>query len=175
VGETLQIVHATTPAHIEQVKALLMEFMDWSLQTARTLGLNADALAEAFYQHALELPGAYVPPDGCLLLAQYGTQAAGCGALRRLDASRGEIGRMYVRPDFRGKKIGRVLLERLIQKARQIGYSGLRLETATYMTDAHALYRALGFEEVEPYVELPDDLMTLAIFMGLNLMEHGCG
>ncbi len=172
MSDSLQIIHATTPAQIEQVKTLLEEFKAWDIQTTRTLGMNADALVEFFYQHYFELPGKYVPPDGCLLLALYGAQAAGCGALRRLNAYGGEIGRMYVRPGFRGKKIGRALLETLVQEARQIGYSSLRLETATFMKEAQALYHALGFEEVEPYEEIPDDLKALVVFMELNLMEE---
>lgn len=170
--ESLQIVPAVSPAQIEQVKGLLEEFMAWSLQSTRAIGQNADALAEFHYQTALELPGKYAPPDGCLLLALYGAQAAGCGALRRLNANMGEIGRMCVRPGLRGKKIGKALLETLLQEARRVGYSSLRLETATFMKEAQSLYHNAGFAVAEPYKEIPDDLKPLTIFMELNLTEE---
>jgi len=75
--------------------------------------------------------------------------------------------RLYLRPQFRGKCIGRALAERVIDEAREIGYTHMRLDTiATTMTDAVALYRMLGFKESAPYRENP---IASALYMELKL------
>ena len=75
--------------------------------------------------------------------------------------------RLYLRPQFRGKRIGRALAERVIDEARQIGYTHMRLDTiATTMADAVALYRMLGFKEIAPYRENP---IASALYMELKL------
>ena len=78
---------------------------------------------------------------------------------------------MYVRPAFRGKGIGRSLLEKLIEAAREIGYWRLRLDSATFMTEAHRLYHSLGFKDIEPYPEseIPAALHQHWVFMELAL------
>ena len=125
------------------------------------------------------LPGDYAPPVGRLLLATYSGQLAGCVALHELPAqtSKGieapsasrtcEMKRLYLRPAFRGKSIGRALAERVIDDARQIGYTHMRLDTvATTMADAVALYRTLGFKEIAPYRENP---IASTLYMELKL------
>ena len=91
------------------------------------------------------LPGAYASPDGALVLALYELQPAGCAALRRFETGTGEMKRLYVRPDFRNKGLGRALTCRIIDLARGIGYAQLRLDTLPVMTVAQRLYRSMGF------------------------------
>jgi putative acetyltransferase len=100
---------------------------------------------------AHRLPGPYVPPHGALWLAQAGDDAIGCVALRPLPDGIGEVKRMYVDGAWRGKGVGRALLETLIEHARTLGYHRLRLGTITEMTAAKSLYRALGFIPIERY------------------------
>jgi GNAT superfamily N-acetyltransferase len=90
----------------------------------------------------------FSPPHGRLLLAEYEGQVAGLTCMRRIRESIGEIKRMYVRPEFRGKGIGRALLERLVDEAREIGYPRIRLDSARFMEEAHSLYRSTGFQEI---------------------------
>jgi GNAT superfamily N-acetyltransferase len=84
---------------------------------------------------------------GRLFVARTGSEVVGIGALKPVDATTAEIKRMYVRPKARGLGIGRAILERMLADARTIGYEVARLETATFMREAHVLYRSLGFQD----------------------------
>lgn len=108
-----------------------------------------------FGKELAALPGEYAPPAGRLYLARAGSGAAGCAALRRLDAARGEMKRLYVRPAFRGRRLGRGLADAVIGAAREQGYARLLLDTLPSMHEAMALYRTLGFREIAPYSSTP--------------------
>jgi GNAT superfamily N-acetyltransferase len=98
------------------------------------------------------LPGKYAPPHGRLLLATVNGQPAGCVALRPFDATRGEVKRLYVRPQFRGGGLGKALMNALAAEARAIGYSELIADTIPkVMATALAMYERLGFEHTAPY------------------------
>jgi ribosomal protein S18 acetylase RimI-like enzyme len=113
------------------------------------------------------LPGAYEPPAGRLLLANESHSPAGCIALRKLEAGICEMKRLYVRPEYRGKHIGRMLVDRLITDARELGYARMRLDSVqSVMGDAIRLYRKLGFKEIPPYCSNP---MEDARYMELQL------
>jgi putative acetyltransferase len=101
------------------------------------------------------LPGEYVPPGGILLLARDEAGAAGCVALRRLDAASAEMKRMYVRDSYRGKGLGRQLAVAVIEEARSRNYRRLVLDTLPKLTTAITLYRSLGFRDVGPYLADP--------------------
>lgn len=143
VVKTLTLAHATTPAHLAQARELFLEYAQ---------SLSFSLCFQDFDRELAELPGDYAPPQGRLLLAEYEGQLAGCVALHKLDPKVCEMKRLYLRPEFRGKRIGLALAERLMSEARQIGYHKMRLDTVEpVMKDAVALYRKLGFKEVAPY------------------------
>jgi putative acetyltransferase len=100
---------------------------------------------------AIRLPGPYVSPRGALWLARAGDDAIGCVALRPLADGVAEVKRMYVDGAWRGKGVGRALLEALIAHAGTLGYQHLRLGTIAEMTAAQSLYRTLGFVPIERY------------------------
>ena len=119
-------------------------------------GLVAEALCfQDFDQELAVLPGAYAPPGGVLLIARDADAAAGCVALRRLDAGSGEMKRMYVRERFRGSGLGRRLAIEVIEEARKRKYARVVLDTLPKLAPAIALYRDLGFRETAPYLESP--------------------
>ena len=90
-------------------------------------------------------------PDGRLLLVEVDGQIAGTISLRKIRNDSGEIKRMFVRPKFRGKKLGNLMIEEVIEIAKENGYSKLYLDTAQYMSSAVTLYNKFGFEETEVY------------------------
>jgi putative acetyltransferase len=116
------------------------------LEYAESLGFSLGF--QGFDKEIQELPGAYAPPRGCLLLAG---SAAGCIAVRPLTAEICEMKRLYVRPAFRGSGLGRSLAEAAIERARGMGYKSMRLDTVPAMGRAIELYRDLGFREIAPY------------------------
>ena len=153
-----KLIQAALPEHIEQTRALFLEY-------AASLGFSL--CFQSFDEELKSLPGAYAAPSGRLFLAQYEQQAAGCVALRKLEAKICEMKRLYVRPAYRGKGLGRILVERVIAEARAIGYERMRLDTvASSMQDAVELYRRMGFKEIPPYRENP---IEGALYMELLL------
>jgi len=154
----IDLLQATLPEHIEQARSLFLEY-------GRSLGFSL--CFQSFDEELKNLPGAYGPPSGRLLLARYADHAAGCIALRQLQAGICEMKRLYVRPEDRGLGLGRILVERMIAEARSIGYERMRLDTiASAMKDAIALYRRVGFVEIAPYSSIP---IESALWMELLL------
>lgn len=130
-----------------------------AIMRAYGAGLGIDLNFQDFETELQQLPGAYRPPRGALLTARSDGQLAGCCAMRPLDTAdypnACEMKRLYVRPAFRGKGIGRVLVEAILDQARLAGYSSLLLDTLSDMETARALYADLGFSEIPPYYHNP--------------------
>jgi putative acetyltransferase len=158
VVDSLGVVQAESPEQINSIRELFLEY-------ARSL--NFSLCFQSFENELAGLPGDYARPDGRLLLATSKWTPAGCVALHKLDQDVCEMKRLYVRPQFRGKGLGRVLAERIVADAKEIGYKRLRLDTVEpEMRGAVALYRKLGFREIAPYRENPIDG---ALYMELEI------
>jgi len=162
----LRITSAETDEGVKQASILFREY---------AAALGVDLSFQNFDQELASLPGDYAPPDGRLFLAVLDEASpdeqssvsstsstssalphvAGCIALRKFDAETCEMKRLYVRPEFRGHGAGRALAHAVIDAAREIGYLRMRLDTLPQMTEAQALYRALGFREIPPYRHNP--------------------
>jgi GNAT superfamily N-acetyltransferase len=131
---------------LDDVRGLLREY-------AASLAFDLDF--QGFDRELADLPGAYDAPHGALLGARAGGTLAGCVALRRIDDERGELKRLYVRPDERRTGLGLALAEAAIDEARRLGYRRILLDTTPGMEKAQALYERLGFVDTEPYTQNP--------------------
>ncbi|HET8888679.1 MAG TPA: GNAT family N-acetyltransferase [Candidatus Angelobacter sp.] len=158
----LTIVQAETPEQVSTARELIEEYAAW---------LEFKLCFQGYEEEIQSLPGKYAPPAGRLLLAQWDGRPAGVIALRPLDEPGVcEMKRLYVRPEFRGHQIGRILAERIIAEAAEIGYSCMRLDTISgKMDSAIAMYRVLGFAETRPYYKTP---VGETLFMELALKSN---
>ncbi len=142
----LRIRQACSDSDIEAARGLFREYAE---------ELDVDLCFQAFDAELAALPGPYAPPSGCLLLALRDDRLAGCTALKGLGGGICEMKRLYVRPAFRGRGIGRRLAVAVLDEARRIGYARMRLDTLVRLAPAVALYESLGFRPIEPYYENP--------------------
>ncbi len=165
-SEPLQLIIVNSPTEIQQTHDLLTELLAWDCEYSRSLGLDAVALLDYQYSGGDEiLPGDYASPEGCLILATYEGTPAGCCAYRKLTSSICEIKRLYVRPEYRDKNIGKQLVAMMINNARIAGYGFIRLETVSFMQSGIAIYNRFGFKECLPYYSIPKKFDEVAIFM----------
>ena len=140
------IVEASTPAQVEQARALFREYADQ---------LGVDLCFQGFDAELAGLPGDYAPHGGVLLLAWVDGALAGCGALRPLAEvdypNACEMKRLYVRRSFRRFGLGRLLARHLMDRALEAGYSTILLDTLDDREAARNLYVTLGVQEITPY------------------------
>jgi len=167
----IEIHNATSESQLDQVRHLLRAFVDWHRRRhIEDRQLIADYFEDkAFEEELARLPGKYAPPGGRLLLAHFNGQSAGCAALREIDSQTCEMKRMFVYPEFHGKRIGRALAERLIREARKTGYRSMLLDTSFRQKEAQNLYSKMGFKPIKSYYDLPDKLKDWLVFMALEL------
>ncbi|HQT90588.1 MAG TPA: GNAT family N-acetyltransferase [Candidatus Kryptobacter bacterium] len=157
MAQELVAVRKSDEESLLQVRDLFLEYAD---------SLDFDLGFQDFDRELAELPGEYSEPDGRLFIAYESGKPAGCVALRKIDEGICEMKRLYVRPEFRGRAIGRVLAERVVSVAKKLGYGKMRLDTVSSMTEAITLYRSLGFVEIGKYRLNP---LPGALFLELDL------
>ena len=138
----ISVQQENTARYLPELRILFQEYAD---------SLGFDLGFQDFQRELHELPGAYAPPEGRMLLAECEERTAGCIALRPLDPGVCEMKRLYVRPELRGRGIGFALSRRLIREAILAGYRTMRLDSLDTMSRAVKLYRSLGFREIPPY------------------------
>ncbi len=168
----ITILQVKTKSDIEALQGLLTDYLSWAAGQAKTL-FNQDADVEEMLRHTMLEINEFSPPSGRLLLARVDGEPAGMASLKQIREDACVIKRMYVRPDFRGQKIGRSLLDQLIQAAEEIGYSRILLDSANFMESAQLLYRSLGFKDVDPFpeAEMPANFHDHMAFMELVLRQ----
>jgi putative acetyltransferase len=139
------------------IRALFRQYEDY---------IETDLCFQNFKQELADLPGPYAPPAGSLLIAWQGKEPAGCVALRKVKPGVCEMKRLFVRPQFQGRGLGRGLAEAIISQASSIGYREMRLDTLPKLKSALAIYELLGFVRIPPYHDYPNKEI---IFMALSL------
>jgi ribosomal protein S18 acetylase RimI-like enzyme len=155
-----------TPAQLQHVTDLSRGYVAWLIEFDKSLGVYDPRVFKVYgYERGeVDLPGEYRAPDGCLLLATVDSVPAGCVALRRLDERTCELRMLFVRPEFHGLGLGRALVVRLLEEARRMRYSSVRLDTSPHMAGAYRLYRSVGFREVA-HDARGDSLSDIEVFM----------
>lgn len=156
-GEHVEICQAESSAELDMIRAMFQEYQEW---------LGLDLCFQGFQTELATLPGEYAPPRGRLWYVQSGGEAVGCIALKPISETVAEMKRLYLREAYRGRGLGRFVVERLLAEARSLGYRHVRLDTLPQMGAAIGLYRVLGFREIEPYRHNP---VPGALYMELEL------
>jgi ribosomal protein S18 acetylase RimI-like enzyme len=147
---TIHVTDATDEVRLDHARHL---FRSYAAEFADSI---AESLCfQGFDAELAGLPGRYAPPSGDLLLAMEGDRPAGCVAMRDLGGGTCEMKRLYVAPDYRGRGVGRLLVEALIRRAERAGYRRMVLDTLPEMAGALALYREHGFVETARYWDNP--------------------
>ena len=167
----MKIREASIPGDISAIERLWLEYLVWGNDTMQARhGIHPHDPRQAVTLDLLNI-AKFQPPDGRLLLAEREDLVCGVGCFRRIAPGIAEIKRMYVEPSARGSGAGRRLLEGLLAAARTDGYSRVRLDSLDFMTEAHGLYRRLGFRDIPPYPEseIAAAFRPYMVFMELTL------
>jgi len=142
----MNLIQAQAVSDLDAARALFREYQRF---------LGVDLCFQGFEEELATLPGRYAPPKGRLLLALDGPRAAGCVALRPLDERSCEMKRLFVRPAYRGRGLGRALATRIVNEASALGYAAMRLDTLEGLEGAMHLYTSMGFQRRAPYYANP--------------------
>ena len=167
----IKIIEATNQEHLDHVRNLIKAFVRWHLNRH----LEDIEFTNVYFdpkdleKELASLPGKYSMPAGRLLLAFYNEQPAGCVALKKINDHSCEMKRMFVYPEFHGKGIGYALAKAIIDEAKKIGYSSMKLDTSIRQIEAQKLYQGFGFKNIEAYYELPEKQKNWLVFMELKL------
>jgi GNAT superfamily N-acetyltransferase len=168
----------------DEFSSLLKEYITWIFQNIEVeypsiwlsfkekekiadLSIYADNYS-SYYLQEVEITKLQ-PPTGFFFFTKTDGSISGMGGLRKIDDKTGEIKRMFVKPVFRGKKIGKLILENLISKSNSLGYKKLKLDTIQFMQAAINLYKSFGFKEISRYdgCEIPKDIEAYGVYMEL--------
>jgi GNAT superfamily N-acetyltransferase len=142
----LNIIQLESGQYLDVIRALFVEYAE---------SLDFDLDFQNFKDELAQLPGEYAPPEGCLIIAFYQGEPAGCVGLRKLEKNICEMKRLYVRPRYRAMGFGKVLAESIIREAGIKGYKLMRLDTVPSMKKARDLYLSMGFKKIDPYCYNP--------------------
>ncbi len=145
--------------HINQVRNLIIEY---------TQMLNRDLSFQNIDDELKDPSKKYTAPAGELLVAIENDEVVGMIAYHKHSATRCEMKRLYVKPKYRGMKLGEQLIQKLIELAIQSGYTEMVLDTLLPLQSAIYLYQKLGFQQCEPYYNNP---MNDVIYFKKMLLE----
>ena len=138
----MRLVQATTPHQWNEARRLVREY---------AAALDVDLSFQNFAAELEHFPIEYAAPTGAFILVADADQYVACIGVRQFAENTGEIKRLYVAPAARGHGLGRILVERIVAEARQLGYRSLLLDTLPFMKEAQSLYLSMGFQPTTAY------------------------
>ena len=158
--------------HMKEFYKMNTEYMTWifneldnnyQINSLAMMRMSIPEIVDYTIEPILDLK----PPEGILLIAEVEGTVAGMGALTRLSDETGEIKRMFNRPQYRGRGLGKQMLNMLLETGQKYGYTSFMLDTPKWAHAAQHIYRSAGFEEIEEYPEsqIPSDLRKYWMFM----------
>lgn len=150
-------IRPAAPADIPDVQLMLQEYVRW---------IGLDLAFQEIDAELAGLPGEYAPPRGALFVVGESDRLLAMIGVRQFDGPVCEMKRLYVRPGARGRGLAKQLIAHVLDEARRLRYSEIRLDTLPMMGDAQALYVSLGFRDIEPYYDTP---IAGTRFMSLQL------
>lgn len=150
--------------HTQEITALFSEYTNMLIANDRSFQNYLDL--QRYDEEIQHLEEKYGMPSGRLYLAYCDGEAAGCIGLKNMDGMNCEMKRLYVRPQFRGKNIGKLLIQKIIGDAKEIGYSYMLLDTLPFLEKAIHMYEKFGFYTIDCYNNSP---MSTSIYMRLDL------
>ena len=154
-------------SQLEEIRIILNEFLSFIANELNKPPWDFNLNVEHELDFTMNNLDKFAKPDGRLLLVEVDGQIAGTISLRKIREDSGEIKRMYVRPKFRGEKLGNLMIEEVIRVSKENGFSKLYLDTAHFMSSAISLYKKFEFKETSSYPEsvIPRELWNTMIFM----------
>jgi GNAT superfamily N-acetyltransferase len=164
IADVIQVEHRIA------IQALVKEYFNWGNSISiEKHGYNFDI--DSMYTDFVEELPKYTYPDGILKLIEHKGEFIGIGGFKRTNDTVCELKRMFIRESYRGKNLGEQLLRSLVKTAEEYGYEEMRLESARFMINAHALYSSHGFNEIEIYqeVESPKEYQSIIYCMKRKL------
>ena len=171
-----EFIIATVATHRSELIQLNVEYVSWVLcEIEKAFGVPADEIvgmpASEYVPTVIDKVCGDPPPSGVFYLVRVDSQLAGMGGLRLVRTGVAEIKRIYIRPGFRGRKLGELILDRLLADAKSFGYQSVCLDTALFMKSAHRLYERNGFTDCPAYegVEVPAEFHDQWRFMKRTL------
>ncbi len=167
----ITIREAAAPLEVAAFGGLISEYVAWCRERYR----DDPWLVEMAFSHQgldaelLSLTDLYGPPNGRMLIAEDAHEILGGVAYKRVDKDTCEMKRLFVRSTANGCGLGRKLCEALMQVGVRDGFKTMRLDTTRDMVEAIGLYRAFGFRDVAPFVEYPERMRPMMLFMSRDL------
>ena len=154
-------------SQLEEIRIILNEFLSFIANELNKPPWDFNLNVEHELDFTMNNLDKFAKPDGRLLLVEVDGKIAGTISLRKIRNDSGEIKRMYVRPKFRGEKLGNLMIEEVIRVSKENGYSKLYLDTAHFMSSAISLYKNFGFKETSSYPESvhPKELLNKMVYM----------
>jgi ribosomal protein S18 acetylase RimI-like enzyme len=168
----IDIFAATTAEDFRSYGLLIREYVDWLRGRLQQASWFMDQVMahQSLDQELASLKTKYGPPRGRAFLARIDGEICGGGAYQKMTDDICEMKRLFVRPPFHGRGIGRQLCQTLTQSAVDDGFMLMRLDTARHLTEAIGMYESLGFARCSPYRDYPDELLPYLVFMERRIL-----